>query len=111
MFPATAKDHRAISLERLISTKKPRLTCIKETYKESNSFSIKEAHDTILYQLHICKHKTTGISLFESHFGRRSNTPLINNCLIPKYSDLSYNKILNHYSDEETVIRKELLPD
>ena len=80
-------------------------------HKESNSVTIKAALKTILYQLRICKHKTTGISPFESHFGRRANNPLSNISKKPKYSDLSYHKILNPYSGEETVNPNELLPE
>ena len=51
------------------------------------------------------------ISLFESHFGRQANTPLSNISTKPHSSDLSYEKILNRYLDEETVTPNELLPD
>ena len=79
LIPAPANDHRAIGLvERLISTIKQRLACIKEANKVLNSFTIKAALKSIIYQLRICKHKTTKLSPFESHFGRKTNTPLSN---------------------------------
>ena len=79
LIPAPANDHRAIGLvERLISTIKQRLGCIKEANKELNSFTLKAALKSIIYQLRICKHKTTKLSPFESHFGRKANTPLSN---------------------------------
>ena len=74
-------------------------------------FAIKAALKSILYQLRICKHKTTKISPFESHFGRKANTPLSNISTEPNSSDLSYEKILNHYLDEEKVKPNELLPE
>ena len=112
LVPATANDHRAIGLvERLISTIKQRLACIKEANKELNSFTINAALKSIIYQLHICKHKTTKLSPFESHFGRKANTPLSNISTKPNSSDLSYDKSLNHYLDEETVTPNELLPE
>ena len=112
LIPAPANDHRAIGLvERLIGTIKQRLACIKEANKELNSFTIKAALKSIIYQLRICKHKTTKLSPFESHFGRKANTPLSNISTQPKSSDLSYEKILNHYLDEETVTPNELLPE
>ena len=112
LIPAPANDHRAIGLvERLIGTIKQRLACIKDASKEVNTFTIKAALKSIIYQLRICKHKTTKLSPFESHFGRKANTPLSNISTQPKSSDLSYEKILNHYLDEETVTPNELLPE
>ena len=109
--PAPTNDHRAIGLvERLISTIKQRLACIKEANKELNSFTIKAALKSIIYQLRICKQKTTKLSPFESHFGRKANTPLSNINTKPNSSDLSYEKILNHFLDEETVTPNELFP-
>ena len=55
------------------------------------------------------QHKTTKLSPFESHFGRKANTPLSNISTKPNSSDLKYEKILNHYLDEETVTPNELL--
>ena len=102
LIPAPANDHRAIGLvERLIGTIKQRLACIKEATKESSSFTIKAALKSIIYQLRICKHKTTKVSPFEPHFGRKANTSLSNISTQPKSSDLSYEKILNHYLDEK----------
>ena len=112
LFAAPAKDQLAISLaERLISTKKQCLGCIKEAHKEPNSFIIKAALKTILYQLCICKHKNTGISSWESDFDCRANTPLSNFSTAPKYSNVSFDRILNHYLDNETVIPDELLSE
>ena len=112
LIPAPANDHRSIGLvERLISTIKQRLACIKESNKELNSITIKAALKSIIYQLRICKHKTTKRSPFESHFGRKANTPLSNISTKPNSSYLSYEKILNHYLDEETVTPNELLPE
>ena len=55
--------------------------------------------------------KRTKLSPFESHFGCKASTPLSNISTKPNSSDLSYEKILNHYSDEETVTPNELLPE
>ena len=87
------------------------MACIKDAHKEVNTFTIKAALKSIIYQLRICKHKTAKLSPFESHFGRTANTPLSNISTQPKSSDLSYEKILNHYLDEETVTPNELLPE
>ena len=112
LIPAPANDHRAIGLvERLISTIKQRLACIKEANKELKSFTIKTALKSIIYLLRICKHKTTKFSPFESYFGRKANTRLSNISTKSNSSDLSYEKTLNHYLDEETVTHNELLPE
>ena len=93
LIPAPVNDNRAVGLvERLIGTIKQRLACIKDANKELNSFAIKAALKSILYQLRICKHKTTKHSPFESHFGRKANAPLSNISTKPKSSDLSYEK-------------------
>ena len=94
LLPAPVNDHRAIGLvERLISTIKQSLACIREANKELNSFTIKAALKSIIYQLRICKQKTTKILPFESHFGRKANTPLSNISTKPNSSDLSNERI------------------
>ena len=87
------------------------MACIEEANKELNSLTIKAALKSIIYQLRICKHKTTKLSPFDSHFGRNTNTPLSNISTKPHSSDLSYENIVNHYLDEETVTPNELLPE
>ena len=59
----------------------------------------------------MCKRKTIGISSFKTHFDLRANTALSNFSTKPKYSDLSYAKIINHYLGEDTVNPTELLPE
>ena len=51
----------------------------------------------------ICNQKTTNVTPFQAHFGRKPNTPLSNISTIPKSSNLSYGNILHHYLDEDTV--------
>ena len=106
LIAAPANDHRAIGLvERLIGTIKQRLACIKDANKEVNSFTIKAALKSIIYQLRICKHRTTKLSPFESHFGRKANTPLSNISTQPK--SVTPNELLpeeywgNSRSDDE----------
>ena len=80
----------------------------KEAQRETNFFTIKAALKTKLYQLRICKYKTTGISHIESHIGGHANNPLINISKTSKNSDLRNDKILNQYLDEVTVTPNEL---
>ena len=69
----------------------------------NKTFTIKEAIKSITYQLRICKQKTTNVTPFQAHFGRKPNTPLSNISTIPKSSNLSYEKILHHNLDADTV--------
>ena len=103
IITAPANDHRAIGLvERLIQTIKRRLGCMKLDTR-NNTFTIKEASRSIVYQLRICKQKTTNVTPFQAHFGRKPNTPLSNISTTPKSSNLSYENILHHYLDADTV--------
>ena len=61
--------------------------------------------------MRICKQKTTKISPFEAHFGIKSNTPLSVISTKPKLSNVTYENIVNHYLDEDTVMPEEILPD
>ena len=84
IITAPANDHRAIGLvERLIRTIKRRLSCMKIDNR-NNTFTIKEAIKSIVFQLSLCKQKTTNVTPFQAHFGRKPNTPLSNISKIPK---------------------------
>ena len=103
IITAPANDHRAIGLvERLIQTFKQRLNCMKLDSR-NNTFTITEAIKSIVYQLRICKQKTTNVAPFQAHFGRNPNTPLSNISTIHKSSNLSYENILHHYLDADKV--------
>ena len=77
----------------------------------NNTFTIKEAIKSIAYQLCICKQKTTNVTPLQAHFGRKPNTPLSIISTIPKSSNLSYENILHHYLDAETVPVEDFLDD
>ena len=64
-----------------------------------------------MYQLRICKQKTTNVTPFQAHFGCKPNTPLSNIGAKPKSSNLSYENILNHYLDADTVPVEDYLDD
>ena len=105
-------DHRSIGLvERLIQTIKKRLACIKEEKSSINAFHIKHALKIIIHQLRICNQRTAKISTFEANFGRKPNTPLSVISTKTKLSNLTYENIVNHYLDEDTVMQEEILPD
>ena len=69
----------------------------------NNTFAIKEAINSIVYQLRICKQKTANVTPFQAHFGKKPNTPLSNISTKPRSSNLSYKNILHHYLDADTV--------
>ena len=111
IITAPVSGHRAIGLvERLIQTIKRRLSYMKLD-NTNNTFTIKEAIKSILYQLRICKQKTTNVKPFQAHFGRKPYTPLSNISAIPKWSNLSYENILHHYIDADTVPVEDYLDD
>ena len=68
IITAPANDHRAIGLvEPLIQTIKRRPSCLKIDNR-NNTFTIKEAIKSIVYQLHICEQKTSNVTPFQAHF-------------------------------------------
>ena len=77
----------------------------------NNTFTIKKAVKSIVDQLRICKQKTTNVTPFQAHFGRKPNTPRSNISTIPKSSNLSYENILHHYLDADTVPVEDCLDD
>ena len=77
----------------------------------NNTFTIKEAIKSIVYQLCICKQKTTNVTPFQAHFGRKPNKPLSNISTIPKSSNLSYESTLHHYLDADAVPVEDYLDD
>ena len=76
-----------------------------------NTFTIKEEIKSIVCQLRICKQKARNVTPFQAHFGRKANTPLSNISTIPKSSNLSYENILRHYLDADTVPVEDYLDD
>ena len=43
-----------------------------EIDNRNNIFTIKEAIKSIVYQLRICKQKTTKVTPFQAHFGKKA---------------------------------------
>ena len=102
ILDAPVGDHRAIGLvERMIQTIKRSLSCMKAENKESSATST--AIKQIISDLRLTKQKTTKITPFEAHFGRPANTPLKNIRTVPSSLNLTYEKIINHYLDADTV--------
>ena len=105
---APVGDHRAIGLvERMIQTIKRRLSCMKAENKDT--FSTSKAIKQIISALRLTRQKTTQITPFEAHFGRPANAPLRNISTNPSSLNLTYEKIINHYLDADTVPADEFL--
>ena len=77
----------------------------------NNTFTIKEAIKSKVYQLRVSKQKTPNVTPFTAHFGRKLNTQLSNISAIPKSSNLSYENNLHHYLDADTVPVEDYLDD
>ena len=110
ILDAPVGDHRAIGLVgRMIQTIKQRLSCMKAEIKEtfSNSIAIKQ----IISDLRLTKQKTSKITPFGTHFGCPANTPLKNISTVPSSLNLSYEKIIDHYLDADTVPAEDFLDE
>ena len=93
----------------MIQTIKRRLSCLKAENKDT--FSTSKAIKQIVSDLRLTKQKTTKITTFEAHFGRPANTPLRNISTLPSSLNLTYEKIINHYLDAETVPADDFLDE
>ena len=110
MLDAPVGDHRAIGLvERMIQTKKRRLSCMKAENTETFSTSIAIKQNTS--DLRLTKQKTTKITPSEAHFGRLAKNPLKNICTVSSSLNLIYEKIINHYLDADTVPAEDFLEE
>ena len=110
ILDAPVGDHRANGLvERMIQTIKRRLSCMKA--ENIDTFATSKAIKQIISDLRITKQKTTKITPFEAHFGRPANTPLRNISTSPSSLNLTYEKIINHYLDADTVPVDDYLDD
>ena len=65
----------------------------------ATSIAIKQ----VISDLRLTKQKTTKITPFEAHFGRPAYTPLKNISTVPLSLNLTYEKIIDHYLDADTV--------
>ena len=71
--------------------------------ENKDSFSTSKAIKQIISDLRVTRQKTTQITPFEAHFGRLVNTPLRNISTCPSSLNLTYEKIIIHYLDADTV--------
>ena len=96
---APANDQRAIGVvEQLMQPIKRRLSCMKND-SNHNVFTIKELIKSIVYHLGKCKQKSSSLSPFQVHFGRKAKTPLSNNSTVPNCTNFTYGKVLKYFFD------------
>ena len=79
--------------------------------ENKDSFSTSKAIKQLISDLRITRQKTTQITPFEAHFGRLVNTPLRNISTCPSSLNLTYEKIINHYLDADTIPVAKYLDD
>ena len=98
-----ANDHRPIGLvERLIQNVKRRLGCIKLDPNQK-PFNIKKPLNQITYELRVCRKKSTLVSPFEAHHGRKPNTALTNATTKPNRYNLYWSNTINKYLDNNII--------
>ena len=108
IIDAPVGDHGAIGLvERMIQTINRRISCMKAENKDT--FSTSKAIKQTVSALRLTRQKTTQITPFEAHFGRPANTLLRNISTNPSSLNPTYEKIINHYLDADTVPADEFL--
>ena len=71
--------------------------------ENKDTFSTSKAIKQIFSAIPLTKQKTTKITTFEAHFGRPATTPLRNISTTLPSLILTYEKIINHYLDADTV--------
>ena len=71
--------------------------------ENKDTFSTSKAIKQIVSALRLTRQKTTQITPFEAHFGRPAITPLRNISTNPSRLNLTYENIINHYLDADTV--------
>ena len=66
-------------------------------------FNIKQALSQITYELRICRKKSTKISPFEAHHGRKPNTALSNATTTAHKSNLDWSNTIHAYLDDNII--------
>ena len=100
---APAGDHRATGMvERLIQTIKRRLAVLDiDPNWSSETLSSRLAN--IIENIRLIPNRTTKITPFEAHFGRKPNTALSNKLTKPSIKNLSYHKLKSCCLDKRTL--------
>ena len=71
--------------------------------ENKDTFPTSKAIKQIISDLRLTKQKATKVTPFEARFGRPANTPLRNISTTPSNLYLTYEKIINHYLEADTV--------
>ena len=65
--------------------------------------NLQHAIHAIVHRLRITEQKTTNITPFDAHFGRKCITPASNIATKSNTKNLKCNRKFNYYLDEETI--------
>ena len=105
---APAGDHRGTGMvERLIRTIKRRLAVLDiDPNWSSETLSSRLAN--IIENIRLIPNRTTKITPFEAHFGKKPNTALSNMLTKPTTKNLSYNKLKSRCLDKQ-ILRHDVL--
>ena len=89
-------------VERLIQTLKRRLAVL-EIDPMWSSETLSASIASIIENIRLIPNKTTKVTPFEAHFGRKPNTELSNMLTKPSIKNLSYNKLKNKCLDKKML--------
>ena len=100
---APAGDNRGTGMvERLIQTLNPRLAVLDiDPMWSSETLSARIA--SVIENIGLIPNKTTKVTPFEAHFGRKPNTELSNMLNKPSIKNLSYKKLKNQCLDKKLL--------
>ena len=105
---APVDDHRAIGMvERLIRTLKSRLAIMKID-KTNRPYKLASDVAELIKTLRITPNSSTKVTPFESHYGRKANTPISNLSTSPKLSNLSWENTKLSCLDEKVLAKPAL---
>ena len=100
---APAGDHRGTGMvERLIQTLKRRLAVI-DIDPMWSSETLSAGIASIIENIRLIPNKTTKVTPFEAHFGRKPNTELSNMLTKPSIKNLSYKKLIGKCLDKKLL--------
>ena len=100
---APAGDHRSTGMvERLIQTIK-RCLAVLDIDPNWSSETLSSRLANIIENIRLIPNRTTKITPFEAHFGRKPNTALSNMLTKPSIKNLSYHKLKSRCLDKRTL--------
>ena len=90
---------------------KRRLGCINIEWGKNRYFNVKSSLENIIQQLRLWKQRTTNVSPFEAHFGRKINTTISLLTSVPSNTDVSWDTVKKNCLDYDTFGSDKLIDD